>query len=78
MPGNAKSGEIDPENTVKLVASTCQAEPVTPFNNIRSTWYAKLIRREGPVIGLLATGTGTVVLNQYIADQVYTQVILQP
>lgn len=71
VPGNAKSADIDPENNVKLVASTSsQAAPVSPFRSTKSTWYIRLIRREGPVLGLLATGTGTVVLNQYIANQV--------
>ena len=32
--------------------------------------YGKILRREGPLVGLLATGTGMVLLNQVIADQV--------
>ncbi len=32
--------------------------------------YGKILRREGPLVGLLVTGTGMVLLNQVIADQV--------
>ena len=66
VPGSKKRDD----SSVDLVASTSQVEQAAPFRHGHSTWYGKLVRREGPLLGLLATGTGMVVLNQYIADQV--------
>lgn len=66
VPGSSKSDDT----SVDLVASTTQGQAAAPFKDAKTTWYWKVVRREGPLLGLLATGTGMVVLNQFIADQV--------
>lgn len=66
VPGSSKSDD----SSVDLVASTSQMQAPAPFRSTKTTWYWKVIRREAPLLGLLTTGTGMVVLNQYIADQV--------
>lgn len=56
-------------NTISMTAST--SEPAASlFTSRPASWYSKVLRREGPLVGLLATGTGMVLLNQIIADQV--------
>ena len=69
-------GKTSDVSSVDLVASTSQVEQAASFRDGHSTWYGKLGRREGPLLGLLATGTGMVVLNQTIADQVRSIVCL--
>lgn len=66
VPGSKKSDD----SRVDLVASTSRVEEAVPCRHGHIAWYGKLVKREGPLLGLLATGTGMVVLNQYIADQV--------
>lgn len=66
VPGSKKNDD----SSVDLVASTSRVEEAAPFRHGHTTWYGKLVKREGPLLGLLATGTGMVVLNQYVADQV--------
>ncbi len=66
------SKDVDkaPDNEVTIIASTSDTPVASPFKIKHCSWYGKFVRREGPIVGLLATGTAMVVLNQIIADQV--------
>lgn len=71
FPGT-KDGTKAIQEDVQLTANSGQVPLATPFKSKQSPWYSRVVKREGPLIGLLATGTAMVILNQVIADQVQT------
>ena len=75
FPG-VKDGVKGPGTEFAVTASTSQSSQAPAFKSKQSSWLSKAVRREAPLIGLLTTGTATVVLNQVIADQVPTVLCL--
>lgn len=69
VPGSNKSDD----SSLDLMASTSQEQAAVPFRRSNTSWYWKIVKREAPLMGLLATGTGMVALNQFIAAQVSLQ-----
>ena len=69
FPGN-KDGVRGPSRDINVIASTSQVSQAPAFKSKQSAWFSKVVKREAPLLGLLATGTAMVVLNQIIADQV--------
>ena len=76
FPGNKDVAKSSGES-VAMTASTGQVSQVPKFKAKQISWYSKVVTREGPLIGLLSTGTAMVVLNQVIADQVRTVIDIQ-
>ena len=69
FPGH-KDGVKGPGRDIAVIASTSQVSQAPAFKSKQSSWLSKVVKREAPLLGLLATGTAMVVLNQVIADQV--------
>ena len=69
FPGN-KDGVKGPGRDFNVTVSTSQVSQAPAFHSKQSSWFSKVVKREAPLLGLLATGTAMVVLNQVIADQV--------
>ena len=73
FPGSKDGGKAAATD-VNIAASTSQglllATPFQSRSRSKPAWYMAAAKREGPLIGLLSTGTAMVVLNQVIADQV--------
>ena len=69
FPGS-QDGVKAPGRGINVTASTSQVSPAPAFKSNQSFWFSKVVKREAPLLGLLATGTAMVVLNQVIADQV--------
>ncbi|DBB02712.1 hypothetical protein WJX82_008967 [Trebouxia sp. C0006] len=67
FPGSKPANELS-ENQISVTASTSQPAAKL-FTSRHASKYGKILRREGPLVGLLATGTGMVLLNQVITDQ---------
>lgn len=69
FPGS-KDGVKGPGRDINVTASTSQVSHAPAFKSNQSSWFYKIVKREASLLGLLATGTAMVVLNQVIADQV--------
>ena len=69
----SQEGKVADDAVAVTATATASESPFATYSKTKSkqqSRYGRILRREAPLFGLLATGTAMVVLNQFIADQV--------